>query len=73
LALIEVKADTVRTCIEAVEAEHPGFRELILDRGGQLRRYVSLFVNGMAVERNAVDTPVEDADHIQILASAAGG
>ena len=73
LALIEVDADTVRSCIEAVEAEHPGFRALILDSEGNVRRFVRLFVNGEALERDAVDTPVADADHVQFLAAAAGG
>jgi hypothetical protein len=73
LGLIEVDADSVRSCIDAVEGEHPGFRELILDSEGNVRRFVRLFVNGEALDRNAVDTPVVEADHIQILAAAAGG
>jgi molybdopterin converting factor small subunit len=73
LALIEAEANTVRRCIEAVEAEYPGFRELILDGAGKLRRYVRIFVNGAALERDAVDTHVADADHVQFLAAVAGG
>jgi predicted phage tail protein len=73
LGLIEVDADTVRMCIEAIEAQHPGFRELILDGESRIRRFVRLFLNGEALDRNAVDTPVTDSDLIQILASAAGG
>ena len=73
LGLIEVDADSVRSCIDAVEAEHPGFRELILDGDGNVRRFVSLFVNGEALDRDAVDAPVADADHVQLLAAAAGG
>ena len=75
LGLIEVDADTVRMCIEAIEARHPGFRELILDSEGKIRRFVRLFVNGEALDRDAVavDAPVTDSDLIQILASAAGG
>ena len=75
LGLIEVDADTVRMCIEAIEAQHPGFRELILDSEGKIRRFVRLFVNGEALDRDpvAVDAPVTDSDLIQILASAAGG
>lgn len=73
LGLIEVDADSVRSCIDAVEAEHPGFRELILDGDGNVRRFVSLFVNGEALDRDAVDAPVADADHVQFLAAAAGG
>ena len=73
LGLIEVDADTVRSCIEAVDVEHPGFRELILDSEGNLRRFVRLFVNGEALDRDAVDAPVADADRVQVLAAAAGG
>jgi molybdopterin synthase sulfur carrier subunit len=75
LGLIEVDAGTVRLCIEAIEAQHPGFRELILDSEGKIRRFVRLFLNGEALDRDAVavDAPVTDSDLIQILASAAGG
>jgi molybdopterin converting factor small subunit len=34
---------------------------------------VRLFVNGEALERDAVDTPVSEADHVQFLAAVAGG
>jgi hypothetical protein len=70
---IEVDADTVRACIEAVEAEHPGFSELILDRAGNVRRFVRLFKNGEPLDRDAVDVPIEAGDRLQILAAAAGG
>lgn len=73
VALIEVDGDTVRSCIEAVEILYPGFGELVLDKEGNLRRYVRLFVNGEALERDAVDSPVADSDNIQVLAAAAGG
>ena len=73
LGEIDVDADTVRSCIEAVEAEYPGFRELILDSEGNVRRFVRLFVNGEALERDAVNTPVAESDRVQFLAAAAGG
>ena len=73
LGLIEVDAGTVRLCLEAIEAQHPGFRELMLDSEHKLRRFVRIFVNGEALGRDAVDAPVTDSDLIQILASAAGG
>jgi hypothetical protein len=34
---------------------------------------VRLFVNGEALERDAIDAPVTDDDQIQVLAAAAGG
>ena len=73
LGLIEVEADSVRSCIEAVEVAHPGFRELILDGQGNVRRFVRLFVNGEALDRDAIDAPLKDADRVEVLAAAAGG
>jgi len=73
LDCIDVEADTVRACIEAVDAQYPGFRELVLDGEGNLRRFVTLFLNGEAVARHVVDTPVTKHDEIQIMAAAAGG
>lgn len=70
---IEVDADTVRACIEAVEAQYPGFRELVFEADGGLRRYVRLFVNNEALDRNAADAAVAAGDRVQIVASAAGG
>jgi molybdopterin synthase sulfur carrier subunit len=72
-SVVEVEADTVRSCIEAVEVAYPGFRELILGDDGTIRRFVRLFVNGDLLDREAVDTPVASTDHVQILAAAAGG
>jgi molybdopterin synthase sulfur carrier subunit len=70
---IEVKGATVRECIEAVEAEHPGFAELVFDDRGQLHRFVRLFVNGDEVPRDSPDQPVAEDDRVEILAAAAGG
>jgi molybdopterin converting factor small subunit len=70
---IEVDGDTVRHCIEAVEARYPGFQELILDGKGELRRFVRLLVNDEVIARDALDAPVSGDDSIAILAAAAGG
>ena len=70
---IDVDAASVRACIEAVEAEYPGFRELVLEPDGALRRFVRLFVNGNQLAADALDTPVGADDSIEILAAAAGG
>ena len=72
-ARIEVAARTVRACIEEVEVSYPGFQELIIDRKGDLQRFVRLFVNGDQLPRDALDAPVAGDDTIAIVASAAGG
>jgi molybdopterin synthase sulfur carrier subunit len=71
--LVVVEGDTVRRCIKAVEAQYPGFEELIFDAKGELRRFVRLFLNGDALPADAVDQPIEAHDRVQILAAAAGG
>jgi molybdopterin synthase sulfur carrier subunit len=70
---ISVRGDTVRACIEAAEAEYPGFGELVLDRGGKIRTFVTLFVNGDQLEPGALDRRIEEDDTITVLAAAAGG
>ena len=72
-ATILVEGATVRACIEAAEVDYPGFGELVLDRRGELRSFVSLFVNGDELERGALDRRVRDDDTISVLAAAAGG
>ena len=70
---IEVDADTVRACIEAVEARYPGFQELILNAKGELHLFSKLSLNGDLLDRDALDTPVSGDDIIAVLTSAAGG
>ena len=70
---IDVEGHTVRECIEAVEAQCPGFGELIFDAQGNLSRFARLFVNGDEVMGNSSDPAVGDGDCIQILTAAAGG
>ncbi len=70
---IEVDANTVRGCIEAVEARYPGFQELILNAKGELHLFAKLFLNGELLDRDALDTEVSGDDDVAVLAPAAGG
>jgi sulfur carrier protein ThiS len=72
-ARIEVSGATVRECLLAVESRHPGFAEQVFDGGGKVHRFVSLFVNGDEIGREALDRPLSDADRLEILAAIAGG
>jgi sulfur carrier protein ThiS len=70
---IEVPGATVGECLAAVGKRFAGFHELIFDGSGRVHKFVKLFVNGDEIERTAVDTPVDGADSIEILAAIAGG
>ena len=71
--LLEVEGASIRACIDAVESEYPGFRELVVDADGSLRRFVTLFLNDEKLPRDALDAGVAAADRISIVAAAAGG
>jgi molybdopterin converting factor small subunit len=72
-AAVEVVGGSVRACIEAVEAEYPGFAELIFDPSGGVQPFVTLFVNGEELGRSEADTSVGADDEVEILAAIAGG
>jgi molybdopterin synthase sulfur carrier subunit len=72
-AEIEVAGATVRECLLAVEHRYPGFAEQVFDEAGQVHRFVSLFVNGDKIGREAVDQTLTEADRVEILAAIAGG
>ena len=72
-AEVAVEGATVRACLEAVEAKFPHFIEQVLDAEGNAHRFVKLFVNEEQIDNNAVDTPVEAGDRIEVLAAIAGG
>ncbi len=71
--LVVVAGDTVRECIDAVDAQYPGFGELVFDAEGKIRLFATLFVNGDELDRDAGDTRVAGNDRIEILAAVAGG
>lgn len=67
---IEVSGTTVRECIEAIEASHPGFAPQVFDAGGTLHTFVKLFING---DQAPPEAPVSPQDEVEVLAAIAGG
>lgn len=70
---IEVDAGTVREALEAVERDHRGFLDLVLDGAGSLHRFVKLFVNEEQIASGALDTKLAADDRLEVLAAIAGG
>jgi len=73
LSEISVEAHDVKSALLAVEALHPGFGELVVDKSGRLQRFVRLFINGEPIESDALDKPLGVADRLEVLAAIAGG
>ena len=70
---IEVAGRTVRECIAAVEARHPGFGPMVLDASGKVHRFVKLFRNGDQLHGDVLGAAIGDADRLEVIAAIAGG
>jgi molybdopterin synthase sulfur carrier subunit len=75
-AKVEAAQDTIGACFDAVEAEFPGVRELVIDaQSGGIHRFVKVTLNGVLLERtpSVLETPVSASDEIEVIAAIAGG
>ena len=70
---VQVEADDVLHCLQAVEEKHPGFLPLVLDANGNVHRFVKLFINGDPLDPSALDMAVGAEDRVEVLAAIAGG
>ncbi|MET0729201.1 MAG: ubiquitin-like small modifier protein 1 [Acidimicrobiales bacterium] len=71
---VSVEGSTVGEVLTALESEHPGFSERILDPDGGLRRFVNVFVADDDVRfLQALATPVPDGETVAIIPAVAGG
>ena len=70
---VEVEAASVLASLAAVEAQFPGFHELVLDPKGQVRRFVRLFLNGDELPREDFDRSMDASDVLSVVTGAAGG
>lgn len=71
---IAVDGETVRACLEAVEAQYPGFLAQVIDAGGAIHRFVKLFKNEDQLDPvEALSVTVEVDDRVEVLAAIGGG
>jgi MoaD family protein len=70
----EVAGTTVREVLDALFAEHAELRDRLSDDGGELRRFVNVFLEGEDIRFLAgLATPVPDGSEVTILPAVAGG
>jgi len=71
---VPVAGSSVRQVLEGLEKECAGFLPRIVGDGGELRRFVNLFLNDEDVRHlGGLDAPVKDGDVLSILPAIAGG
>jgi molybdopterin synthase sulfur carrier subunit len=71
---LDVSATTISEMIEKLETSYPGFRERLVDEGGELRYFVNIYLNGEDVRfLKGLKTPMKSGDEISIVPAVAGG
>ncbi len=71
---ITAAGDTVRNVLEDALKRYDGLRPQILDRAGEVRRFVNIFLNDEDIRPQAgLDTSVKAGDVLEILPAVAGG
>ncbi len=71
---LTVDGSTAKDALDALERDHPGFRERLYDENGELRRFVNVYVGGEDIRfLKGLDTEVTDRDEVSIVPAVAGG
>ena len=73
-AELETPGSTVGDVLRSLADTHPGTRAQLFSDGGDLNRYVNVYLNDEDVRVLAgLETAVSDADDVVILPAMAGG
>lgn len=68
------EGSTLQDCITNLESNYPGMRDRLLDEGGQIRRFVNVYINGDDVRfSDGLATSLKDGDEVSIVPAVAGG
>ena len=71
---VEVTGSTVGAVVGDLVERFPGMRGHLTDEGGQLQKFVNVYVNDDDIRYlDKLETPVTDRDVISILPAVAGG
>jgi molybdopterin converting factor small subunit len=71
---VSVDAATIADALKALDTAHPGFNERLFDDGGNLRRFVNVFLAEEDIRfLDGVGTPITDGQTISIVPAVAGG
>jgi molybdopterin synthase sulfur carrier subunit len=73
-AEVPIEGSTVAEVLKALDSAHPGFGERLFDDGGELRRFVNVFVADEDIRfLQGINTPVTEGQVVSIVPAVAGG
>ena len=71
---VAVEGASVGDVLKALDAAHAGFADRLFDEGGNLRRFVNVFLADEDVRfLDGLATPVADGQTLSIVPAVAGG
>ena len=71
---VEVEGQDVAELVEQLEANYPGFQARLLDKKGNVKRFINIFVNDKDIRTlQGQETPLQAEDEISIIPAMAGG
>jgi sulfur-carrier protein len=71
---LQLEGSTVGELVTSLAGQYPGLSGQLLSDGGELNRFVNVYVNGQDVRYlDGLATPVTDRDEVRILPAMAGG
>ena len=74
LAEVETEGANIEGIIENLEASYPGMKERLCDEGGNIRRFVNIYLNDEDIRfLDGKATSVTDGAEISIIPAIAGG
>ena len=74
LDVVSGDGGTLLACIDSLEQQYPGLKERLCDEGGELRRFVNVYVNGEDIRfQDGLQTPLKPGDEVSIVPAVAGG
>jgi len=72
--LILENVENVSSMIIKLEADYPGFQERLCDEGGNIRRFINIFVNGSDIRFLSQErTELKEGDEVSIIPAITGG
>ena len=73
-AEVQATADTVAGLVDDLERQFPGLRERLVDEGGELRRFINIYVNEEDIRfLQGKKTALKAGDAVSIVPAIAGG
>ncbi len=72
--VVSAGGDDLAALIADLESNYPGMKDRLVDEGGEIRRFVNVFVNGEDVRfLDGLGTAINTGDEISIVPAVAGG